>query len=631
MSKQPALSRWNRFPSTPFLWACLLALTALGAFLRFWRIGYQCYWTDEASTVARICGSFDYLLARLSTQGFPPGWYAALRWWCLAIENYTRSGSFAFSPAATRSLPALLGTLTVPAMYFLARQFTDRKGALLVALLTAVNPFLIYYSRDIKMYSAMWLFVALNMAVFFKWQTTHKHLLWFPLFVLTGFLMTAMQSMAWFIIALQLLFLLTRPRLKSLDGPLWLTGVGLISLLPVYWYTYRTQWLTSVVDQNSDGGLSWITRYTDMSWKTLASLPCSHLLGYLWPVYPSSPPTEPTLNIGHLLLHPFAPAAALTGDKADWARLQDWFELGDSDFNRHLATRSWHWMADAQLYVAIAFLAILLLGLIPWRGIRRSPERIQSVTRRRWWWVAAWILIPSTALALTWIPDTSPWHNWLWQSFTPPAIWEPRYLGMIVPAWLLWMAASLRRLPTWPLRTLAITFVTAACTFSSLSNHLILRNPPFNRIAEIAKRYYDPQKKLSLAIGNPSTPYAMPVEQVTFHLAAGERPTPEQEPFIPEEHWRYSLYSPAECLAFLTEMRSTPAVKTIILTDRYGDLTEPKEILSNESLAKRLGPRWKLDAEERYPWHYEWRCYIFHTWRTRVWTRITPTTTKRPP
>jgi 4-amino-4-deoxy-L-arabinose transferase-like glycosyltransferase len=622
--------RWDRFPSTLPLWVMLLLITALGGFFRFWRLSYQTYWTDESSTISKIRGTFDYMLMRLSDQGFPPGWYSGLRWWCLWFENMTHSGAVGFSPLVTRSLTAILGTLTVPAMYFLGRQFTDRKGALLVMLLTAVNPYFIYYSRDIKMYPAMWFFVVLNMALFFKWQTSHKHLIWFPLFVLTGFLMTAMQSMAWFIVGLQFLFLLTRPRLKGLDGPLWLVGVGFMAALPAYWYTHRNEWVGRVVDQGSDGGLAWIPHYTDMSWKTLAGLPTAHLLGYAWPVYPGDLHIERVNKWIYAIFHPFNTAYPADMDKADWLRIKDWFDMGGMDFDKHLATRSWQWMADAQLYVALAFFAILLLGLIPWRGIRLSPERLESVTQRRWWWVAAWILVPTTVLALTWIPETSPWHDSIWRSFDPPQIWEPRYLGMIVPAWILWMAASLRRLPTWPVRTLAILFAVAACGFSALSNHLLLRNTPFQQPAAIAMRYYDPKHKESLAVGTPATAYPQESEEITYTIAAGDRPSTEWDPIISGDRWRSSLYGPAESVAFVTLMHNLPSVKTIILTDRYGDLTDPKDPLSNDSVAKRLGPQWKLAEEQTYRWHYEWRFYIFHVWRTRVWVRVPPTTAAAP-
>ena len=85
-------SRWQRFPSTGALWLCLLALVALAAFLRFFRISYQCYWNDESYTVNRVHGTFNQMLASLSSQGFPPGWYALLRWWTLLVEYLVSPG-----------------------------------------------------------------------------------------------------------------------------------------------------------------------------------------------------------------------------------------------------------------------------------------------------------------------------------------------------------------------------------------------------------------------------------------------------------------------------------------------------------------------------------------------------------
>ncbi len=138
-STAPAPALAPQTPSTPTLFALLLLLTALAAFLRYWRIGYQSYWTDEAWTVSRIHDSFSAMLASLSTivtgQGLLPPWYAALRWWCNLVESFTGLGATAFSPTSTLAFAALFGTLTSsPPCTILARQFTDPPWrALLVA------------------------------------------------------------------------------------------------------------------------------------------------------------------------------------------------------------------------------------------------------------------------------------------------------------------------------------------------------------------------------------------------------------------------------------------------------------------------------------------------------------------
>ncbi len=588
----PKLARFSPSKTWVF-WTLFIAITAAGAFLRFWRLDHQSYWIDEAYTINRIDGSFDRMLGMLSGQGFPPGWYCLLRWWTTLLEWWTGNGAWAFSPTATRSLTAIIGTLALPGMYFLARQFTDRKGSLLVMLLAAVNPFLIYYSRDIKMYGVMWCFLIWNCAFFFQWQTTRRHLIWFPLWVVTGFLMTSLHSMSWFLIGLQLVFLLTRPRVKWLDGPLWLIGAALVSLLPTYWFLHRSYWVEKIVDQGNAMGLDWNVTYTDMSWRTIASLPTAHLLGYLWPKYP--------------------PDALLTS----------WFELG-GDFQDHLATRSWPWMVQWQCYVAAAFGLILLVGLVPWRGIRRSPERQASVTRGRWWWLALWIAVPMIALALTWIPQDSVWHHRIWGDMHPTKIWEPRYLGIIVPAWLLWLGASLRRLPTWPVRTVAIVFVVAACLVSSLSNHLLYRQAPWGPTVAAAMKYNDPAVRRGMMLGTPATKHPGESDVFAIQIARGVRPGVD-DPFLPGSLWRRRVEE-NQYAGFLEEASKRRTLQTIVLTDRFGDEVpaadgKTQHGISDAEAATILGPEWKLVREEKYEWHFEWRFYIFNVWRTRVWVK----------
>ncbi len=598
----------GHWPSTPVLWACLLLLTAAGAFLRFWRLDHQAYWTDEAYTIERIRSSFDYMLNRLTDQGFPPGWYTLLRAWRLILTPYVGAAD-AFQPQYLRMLPAFFGTLTVPAMYFLARQFTDRRGALLVMLLAAVNPFLIYYSRDIKMYSGLYFFVVLNMALFFQWLSTGRHWLWFPPLVLSGIAMLSMHYMAFFILILQFIFLLTRHKPRGWEIPFWTLAAAAASWIPYYWHFIYTRGQASErMAGEVDRGMDWIQMYTDMSWKTIGSLPTVHLFGYLWPVYPP--------------------------DKG----LHEWFLLGGEDFTQHLATRSWAWMAHWEEYCAWILLAIMVLGLAPWRRfIGKKMPRLTSesaATRGRWWWVFLWIALPIAALALTWIPPDSPWYErvWGWKHDGQKPLWEPRYLGIIAPAFLLWLGAALRRLPTLPVRILAITFITGLCTLSSLSNHLIYRNTPFNGSAAILEEYITKDDRSQTAIAVPDVKYPFPAENAATLMARHAAPGGVEDlTYVPfpqngrpvsadPSFWPIDLDNEFAVRQWLqTAVVPNHHLKVIVLTDRYGDITDPADILSNASLEKLLGPRWQRVHEETYVWHYEWRFYIFHTWRTRVW------------
>src|SRR4051794_8301417 len=58
---------WSGFPRWWELGICLLVLTGIGAFFRFWRLDFQAYWTDEAYTLPRISRTFDYMLQQLTS------------------------------------------------------------------------------------------------------------------------------------------------------------------------------------------------------------------------------------------------------------------------------------------------------------------------------------------------------------------------------------------------------------------------------------------------------------------------------------------------------------------------------------------------------------------------------------
>jgi len=270
----------------------------------------------------------------------------------------------------------------------------------------------------------------------------------------------------------------------------------------------------------------------------------------------------------------------------------------------------------------------MALGLIPWRGIRRSAEREASVTRGRWWWVMLWIVVPSAALALTWIPPESPWFDRVWQGFNPKPLWEPRYLGIIVPAWLLWLGAALRRMPTVWIRGALIMAVAGVCGFSALSNHLIYRNTPYHRAAAILEEYIDPKNREAAAVAVPLVKYPEPAENTATTVARRLVPgSAEDLAYVPYGRgdrlpwmWPPNLQTANQVVAWVrSAVANNGNLKVLVLTDRYGDLEDKDNPLSDEALGRLLGPRWELVREEKYAWHYEWRFYIFHVWRTRVW------------
>jgi 4-amino-4-deoxy-L-arabinose transferase-like glycosyltransferase len=65
------------------------------------------------------------------------------------------------SEAAVRALSALSGVALVPAVWLLARELSERRTAAFAALLVALHPLLVYYSREARMYALLALFATL--------------------------------------------------------------------------------------------------------------------------------------------------------------------------------------------------------------------------------------------------------------------------------------------------------------------------------------------------------------------------------------------------------------------------------------------------------------------------------------
>lgn len=733
-------SWWARFPSFWTMILVLLLITLAGGWFRYWHIGQQSYWHDESRTIGKLAKTYPDMMNELAREhGFTPTWFVFLRYWQEFTAYLTGSVAKSFSPEYIRIPPVFFGTLMIPAMYFLARQFTDRKGALLVALLAAVNPYWIYYSRDIKMYMTCWCFLAWHLGFLFAWMSSRSKLrsfCYWMLMALTGAIAIALHSNLFPILIIELIWLLTRPRLKALDAPLWLAAVAVMLILPIWWYTTSSQWLVGALEGGRTGS-EWNKKAFLMEWPTIWGLGSVQLLGFFWP-------------------------KALPN-----AQLHDWHILGDA-FDKHLATRTLPWLVEWQRWIIYITGGILSLGLVPWRNFghaRKLPpdlrnwliilvgglsgfctgliiwvvrfsgssevllshqlidklhqlpwsgmllptwygllgalggmllvlvlcllpwrstetplELQQKATSGRWWWIAIWIVLPVAAYASTWLPhkiiwlpgnirthQDSPWYTlfwgWLYKS-NPNGIdefWEPRYLGLIVPALVLWLGACLRRLPFWPLRTVAILFILTVSVISALSNHLIYRQEPFGPTAAVIRQYWKANDG-SIALITPEEAYSDEMDRLSYELplnippqsnqserdlrtyrGGGSSPSAQQrEKIFQIKNWKRNARD-EEYIGFLYRIKRDPKIQTIIITDRNGDLTDSPFIkiaassktpglqgekldltnpsLPDEAVQKILGKDWKLDHSETYRWYYEWRYYFFHVWRTRVWIR----------
>ena len=175
--------------------------------------------------------------------------------------------------------------------------------------------------------------------------------------------------------------------------------------------------------------------------------------------------------------------------------------------------------------------------------------------------------------------------------------------------------------------------VMAASLFSAGSNYFVYRNAPYLRVAEIAERFADPRDRLAEAVAVPDGFWPQPAMNAALTIARGVRPgSPEDARFAAYTEknvpagarplWNVLPTSPAYAPQWVRTQAARTNIQTIVLTEPFGDLTAKDNPISTDSLNTLLGPRWKLVHEESYTLYFEWRFYIFHVWRTRVWQRV---------
>lgn len=163
----------------------LLLLTAIliGLALRLYNLTYHSLWFDEAISVHWARQSAPRIIEvglTLVEDRLPPLYYLALKGWT-ALAG--------FSEAGLRSLSVFTGVLAVPLLARIGASLFGRRVGLLAAWLAALNPFLIWYAQEARMYSqamllgllAVWACLGLVRAA-----SRRAGLLWLALLVLSG-------------------------------------------------------------------------------------------------------------------------------------------------------------------------------------------------------------------------------------------------------------------------------------------------------------------------------------------------------------------------------------------------------------------------------------------------------------
>jgi hypothetical protein len=124
----------------------LLLILILAAVLRFYLLAGQSFWADEGNSVVLAGREPTAILAAAAADIHPPAYYLLLAGW---------GRVFGLGETGARGLSAVLGVVVVAVMFVLGLHLRGVGLGLAAAFLSAVNPFLIYYSQEARMYELL--------------------------------------------------------------------------------------------------------------------------------------------------------------------------------------------------------------------------------------------------------------------------------------------------------------------------------------------------------------------------------------------------------------------------------------------------------------------------------------------
>jgi mannosyltransferase len=213
-------------------------LVGIAAALRFYGLGHQGFWFDEANTAQLVRFSPGKMLGLIpQSESTPPLYYFVAWVWARLFGDHE---------AGLRSLSALAGVLVVPVAYGAGARLMSRRAGLIAAALTACSPLLVWYSQEARSYSMLVLLTALSLLAFaYARETPTPRLL--TLWVLASGLALATHYFAVVAVVPEAAWLLGRHRRhRAVLVAVATVGACGLALIPL------------AISQNGTGHDSWI-------------------------------------------------------------------------------------------------------------------------------------------------------------------------------------------------------------------------------------------------------------------------------------------------------------------------------------------------------------------------------------
>jgi hypothetical protein len=143
----------------------MMAIIALGVFLRLFKLSSQGVWIDEYITASLASGPnlLYVFFDSLANNPHPPLFF---------MLEHIMVKIFGVSALSIRILPAIIGIVNIFIFYKLTRSFFSEKVSMIALFLFALNPYQIYYSQEARMYS---LFLMTSMLIIYYFLMSIKY------------------------------------------------------------------------------------------------------------------------------------------------------------------------------------------------------------------------------------------------------------------------------------------------------------------------------------------------------------------------------------------------------------------------------------------------------------------------
>ncbi|MBI2654854.1 glycosyltransferase family 39 protein [Candidatus Woesearchaeota archaeon] len=158
----------------------LISFLLLGSFLRFYQIGTESFWVDEATTALAIkqYNTKEIFLNLYTTgrilpehsflgNGDFPVYYLGLGAW---------SNIFGISEFSLRSFSAIFGVISILLVFLISKELFNEKTGLIASFIFSIHIVMIEYSQEARLYGFMLFIVLLTLFSLAKFINTGKYL-----------------------------------------------------------------------------------------------------------------------------------------------------------------------------------------------------------------------------------------------------------------------------------------------------------------------------------------------------------------------------------------------------------------------------------------------------------------------